>query len=176
MLTDDIQGSLSTFYYSENVTYIHVETEFQPDVCFTTSRPSCDVTEMADCSTIPPYLDYIKMRFIHTDRTKTIVFGDIKVKAIMKDQSRCSVLDLDESGYLYDGLNDKVAQIQYFHAAESVNDTFTYYPLNDTDGWKYYMAGEELDYVQDVWLTGYRKCEMTGSVRPNLDLNLELTC
>ena len=173
-LTGDELGSVVTFYYNTTVNYIHVATEFKPEVCYLTELPSCNISELADCASIPSGLDDIQIKFIATDRTKTIVFGDIKAKALI-DEGTCHEMHLGDDGYL-SVQNDKKAQIQYFQATPGTNETFTYLTNNTVEGFSHYKVGEDLNYVVDVWLTGYKMCEMSGSLRPNPDPDLNLEC
>ena len=165
-----------TYHYDVTSSFIQINTGPSKEVCFSTSFANCDITELSDCSGIPSILNKVEMKMIHTPRTKTIVFGDVKVKATLTENSLCNEMDLDKEGFLSVNKENK-AQILYLQATQGTNESYAY-KLDPSGGsdWYHYMVGGDLNYAQDVWLTGYKMCEMSGAKRPNLDKDLDVAC
>lgn len=174
MATTDEVGCTADFYYNNSATYIYIRTENKSPVCFMTSLPDCDTTPLTQCDVMPSDMSRLRMKYIHMQRSKTIVFGDIKVKALLVEDT-CDEIDLDDEGYMsVNGV--KKAQIEYFKATDGTNDNYTYYPDPSSGQLRHYTVKTELSYVVDVWLTGYKMCEMTGSKRPNYDTDINIEC
>ena len=198
------------------------------ETCFHENFTSgCNVTAIGNtlsCLTnIETFDNTMNFTFYSVPKTKTIVFGDLKVNISFSSPDSCEYLNVDYIGKLVFG-NRTVAQMKYFRTKQEINDSYIDNFLWDPDNeYRYYkydgpqdqllsdeemgisklkMNREETDYndnfesyhlgnaldiithkkngklnsqnvdgdlldVVDEWKTGYKRCDMTGSLRPN---------
>lgn len=169
------------FYYNDTTNFIIVKnkgTTGQIDECYVTdtSDPTnCPVTYY-DCE--PPNLSQVSMEalafsFRPQEKSKTLVFGDIKFRGSYNYMEgsvlRNEDMDVDEWGFLK-AQGRILGQLQYFKlTSENYNDTNAFFQDMMTSPYHHYQLDHELANVTDVWLTGYDKCKMTGSLSPNID-------
>jgi hypothetical protein len=183
MTIESAKDPCLTVQFQYNATDSFIVTRVDDDVnCFMATMPNCSVFPLSNCDniTLDNYATSLEFKFESIEYTKTLVFGDIKFKAIVHQPDRliCEELDVNHVGFLSTE-NETIAQLQYFKSKADVNDTLIYAQLSngtDNSDLGYYQFPQDLFNVTDVWKTGYDQCAMTGSLAPNYGSKIDISC
>ena len=176
----------STFAYSDVQNFFYFNFPDVPgrinpidgyETCYRTDLMTCDVTELPAITPCKDAIDTLSnvynFTFYSLPKTKTIVFGDIVFNASVSINGSCEYPEVDPYGNLLIN-NTIVAQMQYFRIQRDINDTFCGTFLYDLE-YRYYEFDPEPESVDlgdllnvtEEWKTGYQRCDMSGSLRPN---------
>ena len=166
------------YHYNEDESVI-VTTLDGEENCFRTTLPGCVIDRLADCQSVHAGYNFtsLEFKFEVIEYTKTLVFGDIRFKAILIDADGlgCEELNVDHVGFIT-STNATEGQLQYFKSRAHVNDTSIFVESANSTTLSFYRYPHDVFNVTDVWETGYYRCEMTGSLAPNQGHNIDIAC
>ena len=158
--------------------------------CLRTTVPDCDISlqpnTLCTAANDEDFDGITEFVFVQYERSKTLVFGDIRFQATLDFNDTCQYLRTDTEGMLRpEGAEaeDPIAQIHYMKTMYGIDyDVGNFNEDEDTLVLSHFRYDEEFDEgdlynVRDVWLTGFRECDMTGSNMPNNDfVRQDLQC
>lgn len=124
------------------------ETCFHTDLtgnCSVTKRPIIDCVTAAASSN-----DSVEFIFYSTPKTKTIVFGDVKMKVAAIVNGTCIKPEVDAIGNLVID-RDIVGQVQYFRLKQDINDSLTSNFLLD-GSYRYYIYDTDADITEQAFM------------------------
>ena len=164
---------------TESIAYIYTDIEGKvTEDCYHTSHADCSITRIDPSICDPVDIDdlvIIEIQFGMEEDSKRKVFGDVLFKGTLWHNGTCDYLSVSDFGLLH---NNETAygQLQYFQMYEDVNETTHFYYDPDIGDFRHYLYDQEMPNVSEMWKTGYRECDMSGSYNPTLDRSLELEC
>jgi hypothetical protein len=179
----------STFAYEDTENFFYFKFPDVPgrnpipgyETCYRTNLSDCTVTSLpgiTPCTdAINNFPNIFNFTFYSLPSSKTIVFGDIVFNASVRAEgASCKYPDVDAFGnLLLEGGNSTeavIAQMQYFRVRREINDTSIGMFLRDPNYRYYEYVPDDYDVtdllnVTNEWKTGYQRCDMSGSLRPN---------
>ena len=172
-------GVLTKYHFNSTDNFIQVN---HPDISKSEECYHISVSDASNCMVIPYDCNDIVIsndmatmcfKFEPRERTKTLVFGDIKFRSSLCESSHCNDMSIDEWGFLSES-GDIKGQLHYFQMMnQTLNDTYIFFE-DEGSLLRHYQYKVELNNVTDAWVTGYDKCPMTGSYSPNEDRDINI--
>ncbi|CAH1801637.1 unnamed protein product [Owenia fusiformis] len=145
--------------------------------CFSMDFGTCSVIKQvpASCNSLSGIMSTtIKLTFKYDKPTKYLVMGDIKYNAKLTSNQTCVDTQQSPDGKLK-YLNNELGQLVYFKTKTTAANT-GHFQGNDTTGFDFYTYPNDIQNIEEVWITGFRQCPMSGSKYPNLDATLPIVC
>ena len=165
----------AVYSYNDTKAMFYVKSR-RREHCYDIDLTRCSITPIrpTDCE-INQNASTLYLIFHHTPMTNALVYGDVKYNATLTTSGQCSYVTGDFLGRMFHGHN-YIGQLQYFKASYQVNTTLPLTYSSNSTAPMFYQYPQQLWNVSKAWRTGFKDCDMSGSLAPNPQPHTQLKC
>ena len=186
-----VPASMETAYSLHNNEFFHLDWYNDPGMvyckyqgvivseeCFSFNSGTGVLTPETNCNTFLPagsnVEEFIFKFHFREPEVPSLIFGDIKYRALVKKNNACHDPDTPISDTGTDRLSHlKNAALHYYRTKAGVPDDKH---LLHTGGNINFYNSDSLINIEEVWKTGFALCKSTGSLAPHADSSIAVSC